>query len=82
MLQEVYHLPIHEAAQQLSVGVTVLKKYCRRFKVGRWPFRKLQSLDKLIRSVEEQAAAEPNVDMSFTLSELQRFKAEVYANPE
>jgi hypothetical protein len=32
--QQVYHLPIHEAAQSLGVGVTVLKKYCRRFDVS------------------------------------------------
>jgi hypothetical protein len=50
--------------------------------VGRWPYRKLQSLEKLIKSVEEQAAADPLVDVSFTLSELQRFKTEVYTNPE
>jgi hypothetical protein len=32
-LLQVYHLPINEAAAQLQIGVTVLKKYCRRFKV-------------------------------------------------
>ncbi|KAL6752034.1 RWP-RK domain-containing protein [Haematococcus lacustris] len=82
MLQEVYHLPIQEAAQHLRMGVTVLKKYCRSFKVERWPFRKLQSLDKLIQSVQEQQAMEPSIDLTFTLSELQRFKAEVYDTPE
>jgi hypothetical protein len=33
MLQSVYHLPIHEAAQALNIGITILKKYCRRFQV-------------------------------------------------
>lgn len=29
----------------------VLKKYCRIFNIGRWPFRKLKSLDKLVSTV-------------------------------
>lgn len=33
MLQDVYHLPINAAATELGIGVTVLKKYCRRFEV-------------------------------------------------
>lgn len=32
--QEVYHLPINEAANSLGIGVTVLKKYCRKFKAS------------------------------------------------
>lgn len=51
MLREVYHLPINEAAEHLGIGVTVLKKYCRRFEIGRWPFRKLKSIDKLMQSI-------------------------------
>lgn len=36
------------AAQQLSVGVTTLKKICRTAKVNRWPFRKRTSLERLV----------------------------------
>ncbi len=32
--------------------IKVLKKYCRKFGVKRWPYRKLKSMDKLIASVE------------------------------
>lgn len=49
---QVYHLPINEAAAALNIGVTVLKKYCRKFRVPRWPYRKLQSMAKLIESFE------------------------------
>jgi hypothetical protein len=35
MLEGVYHLPISEAASQLFIGVTVLKKYCRKFQVSK-----------------------------------------------
>ena len=50
---QVYHLPINEAASQLGIGVTVLKKYCRKFVIGRWPYRKLKSMEKLVHCVKE-----------------------------
>lgn len=56
---QVYDLPIADAAQKLQIGVTVLKKYCRRFNIPRWPYRKIKSLDKLIESVYEYSKDEP-----------------------
>lgn len=41
-----------EAAKKLGVGLTVLKRICRKFGVPRWPYRKLKSLDRLITNVE------------------------------
>lgn len=52
-VQSVFHLPISEAAHALGVGVTVLKKQCRRINIPRWPYRKLASVEKLIESVEK-----------------------------
>ena len=40
------------AAQQLSVGVTTLKKICRTARVHRWPFRKRTSIERLIERTE------------------------------
>ena len=37
-----------DAALQLEVGVTKLKKLCRQSNISRWPFRKRVSLDKLM----------------------------------
>ena len=54
-----FHLPIQTAASHLGMGLTALKKLCRIFRVERWPYRKLQSLDHLIGSIEEQAEVEP-----------------------
>lgn len=56
-VQSVYHRPISEAAQVLDMGVTVLKKQCRDQGIARWPFRKLQSIDKLIQSVQSVRCA-------------------------
>lgn len=65
-------MPINDAAKELGIGVTVcvcflwvagnpllqvLKKYCRKYGVKRWPYRKLKSMDKLIASVEHMTSA-------------------------
>lgn len=50
-IKSVFHLPISQAATELGVGLTVLKKYCRIYEISRWPFRKLKSLDKLVSTV-------------------------------
>jgi hypothetical protein len=55
----VYDHPINAAAAKLGVGVTVLKKYCRRFSIARWPYRKRQSLAKLIECVQKHCRDQP-----------------------
>lgn len=45
-----FDMPIQEAAQQLGIGLSVLKRVCRTIGLARWPFRKRQSL----RNVMEQ----------------------------
>ncbi|KAG2495229.1 hypothetical protein HYH03_006503 [Edaphochlamys debaryana] len=88
-LRKVYHLPINEAAAALNIGVTVLKKYCRKFRVPRWPYRKLQSMGKLIESFQKyKRAAIANADLEaaerceVVIQSLHRFREEVYDNPD
>jgi hypothetical protein len=58
-VQSVFHLPIADAATSLGLGVTVLKKRCRRINIRRWPYRKLASIEKLIASVEKVCSKLP-----------------------
>ena len=39
----------------------MLKKFCRKFSVGRWPYRKLSSIDKLIEIVRADAKDNPEM---------------------
>ncbi|KAF6266347.1 RWP-RK domain-containing protein [Scenedesmus sp. NREL 46B-D3] len=55
MLKQVFNLPIEEAAKHLGIGQTMLKHYCRKFGIPRWPYRKRQSVVQLITSIEEYA---------------------------
>ncbi|KAF5831783.1 hypothetical protein DUNSADRAFT_12594 [Dunaliella salina] len=80
-LAKVFHLPIQAAADQLDMGQTWLKKICRDFSIERWPYRKLQSLDHLIRSVEEQSISDP-VGANDIIRELRQIKKEIYQNPD
>lgn len=45
------HLPIDEAARQLGVCTTVVKRVCRWNGVDRWPFRKIQGLTRKINTL-------------------------------
>ncbi|KAM7480025.1 hypothetical protein LguiA_028238 [Lonicera macranthoides] len=48
-----FYMPITQAAKELNVGLTLLKKRCRELGIRRWPHRKLMSLQTLINNVQE-----------------------------
>ena len=51
-LSSCFHLPSEAACRRLGIGLTVLKRQCRKFGIKRWPFRKMKSLDRLITNVQ------------------------------
>nr|DAD31269.1 TPA_asm: hypothetical protein HUJ06_010120 [Nelumbo nucifera] len=48
-----FYMPITQAAKELNIGLTLLKKRCRELGIRRWPHRKLISLQTLIKNVQE-----------------------------
>ncbi|KAL4398627.1 hypothetical protein S245_003302 [Arachis hypogaea] len=53
MISDYFYMPITQAAKELDVGLTLLKKRCRELGIRRWPHRKLMSLQTLINNVQE-----------------------------
>ena len=51
-IQKYFNVPITEAAKELKVGVTVLKKRCIMLNIMRWPHRKIKSMKSLIDNVK------------------------------
>lgn len=51
-VSEHFSVPIKQAAHELNVGLTVLKKQCRKLGFARWPYRKVKSLQTLINNVQ------------------------------
>ncbi|GKV50102.1 hypothetical protein SLEP1_g56817 [Rubroshorea leprosula] len=45
------HLPIEEAAKEIGLCITTLRRIRREKKLGRWPFRKINSAQKKISSL-------------------------------
>lgn len=43
-LSQYFHLPTEKACQKLGVGLTILKRICRRFGLPRWPYKKPSKL--------------------------------------
>jgi len=58
-LARYFHMPISQAAKELGVCTTMLKKMCRKSGVARWPFRKIHSLDRMIASLDRALKANP-----------------------
>ncbi|KAG2257123.1 hypothetical protein Bca52824_076417 [Brassica carinata] len=49
-----YDMPIAQAAKELNIGLTLLKKKCRDLGIQRWPHRKRMSLKNLIKNVKDK----------------------------
>lgn len=52
IISQYFYMPITQAAKELNVGPTLLKKRCRELGIQRWPHRKLMSLQTLIKNVQ------------------------------
>ncbi|TKY73376.1 RKD1 protein [Spatholobus suberectus] len=57
-VSQYFYMPISQAARELNVGLTHLKKRCRELGIQRWPHRKLMSLQTLIKNIQEQGETE------------------------
>ncbi len=73
-----YELPINKAARKLDISATMLKRCCRKFAIRRWPYRKLESLYKLVESMSKYAASQPDPELRQSyvdmVKELQEFR--------
>jgi len=52
-LSKHFSKPIKQVASELGVCTTVLKKECRKHGITRWPHRKIQSINKMIRELKK-----------------------------
>ncbi|KAK8656117.1 hypothetical protein V6N13_108676 [Hibiscus sabdariffa] len=52
-IRKYFGFPISQAAKEMNVGLTLLKKRCRELNILRWPHRKIKSLKSLINNVKE-----------------------------
>jgi len=74
VLATCFHLPSEQACRQLGIGLTVLKRQCRRYGIARWPFRKMKSLDRLITNV--QAGLQPSESEKVRLKSVEELEAQ------
>jgi RWP-RK domain len=50
-VSQYFYMPIIQAAKELNVGLTLLKKKCRELGIPRWPHRRMKSMQTLMRNV-------------------------------
>jgi len=51
-LSKYFHLPVRQAAKNLNICSTILKRVSRSYGMERWPFRKLKSIDEQLAKVK------------------------------
>ncbi|KAM7267934.1 hypothetical protein ACFE04_010100 [Oxalis oulophora] len=52
-IRRYFDMPIAQAAKEMNIGLTYLKRRCRELNVMRWPHRKIKSLECVIQNVKE-----------------------------
>ncbi|KAL1207867.1 Protein RKD1 [Cardamine amara subsp. amara] len=82
-----FYMPIAQAAKELNIGLTLLKKRCRELGIQRWPHRKLMSLKKLISNVKElkkmEGEGEENEEkLKIALEKLEKEKKTIEKLPD
>eukprot|EP00727_Mastigamoeba_balamuthi_P012547 m51a1_g7915 hypothetical protein (336) ;mRNA; r:208521-210261 len=82
-LARYFHMPISQAAKELGVCTTMLKKMCRKNGVPRWPFRKIHSLDRMISNMEQTLrSSQDDPAVVRELSILRARRTQIISNPE
>lgn len=66
-ISQYFHLPIAEAASNLGVCTSVLKRICRENKIVRWPYRKCTS-GKTVDDAKKEAAREKTKEIAEVLN--------------
>eukprot|EP00276_Gloeochaete_wittrockiana_P003009 CAMPEP_0184658304 /NCGR_PEP_ID=MMETSP0308-20130426/24806_1 /TAXON_ID=38269 /ORGANISM="Gloeochaete witrockiana, Strain SAG 46.84" /LENGTH=684 /DNA_ID=CAMNT_0027097201 /DNA_START=107 /DNA_END=2161 /DNA_ORIENTATION=+ len=74
ILSKHFSQPIQSAAVKLGVSARTLKKVCRQFGIDRWPYRKLQMLDRNIQRLQQTALDLPSTERSRVVGEVSRFE--------
>ncbi|CAH8334661.1 unnamed protein product [Eruca vesicaria subsp. sativa] len=76
-----FYMPITQAARELDVGLTLLKRRCRELGFTRWPHRKLMSLLNLISNAKLQKMEGGKLKNAL-LEMLENQKRMIEANPD
>jgi hypothetical protein len=82
-IAQCFEMPIRDASQVLGISLTQLKRLCREFNISRWPYRRLNSIQRRIDVlVIMLKRCEENGDMNGykqTLEEKEKLEDEVKA---
>jgi len=73
-IAQYFHLPIREASKTLKIGVSILKRKCRKYGIPRWPHRKIKSLESLINDLEYVLDDDPGEDAQQELQKIEEEK--------
>ncbi|PWA84278.1 Plant regulator RWP-RK [Artemisia annua] len=83
IISHYFHVPLHQAAKHLNVGLSVFKLQCRNVGILRWPYCKLLSLQRLINYFQGQVGgAHTNGNLQEIIARLRDEKRQIEENTE
>lgn len=71
-LRKNFYLPLRQVSKEVKICITQLKKLCRRYHIGNWPFRTIRKIVNEILAVEAMIYNENNSNISLTIYQGQR----------
>ncbi|KAG0455490.1 hypothetical protein HPP92_024507 [Vanilla planifolia] len=75
-LADYFHLPISEAAKELRICSTALKKICRKHGMSRWPHRKIKSIDRRISNLLRDLRTDNEQEKANAQAEIESLRAQ------
>lgn len=81
MLSNYFHMSVYQAAKELRVGYTILKRRCEELGIFRWPHRQLVSLERLSENVQEFGSIEDDPEVQEVVKELKDGRAMMLRDP-
>lgn len=85
IIKKYYHLPISIASIELNIHESKLSKLLKKYGIARWPYRKIRSLDiiikKLVLSAENICDPNKKLEIEEKIEIFRRYKDIIRKNP-
>ena len=73
------HLPLPQAAKQMSMSPALLKRFCRHYGIKRWPYRKAHSVSRQLLLLQHSSRTTFSAKLAEGIASLRKLRTTVFA---